>query len=218
MFEFFAVVFVSVFLSVNALGSLPLFITLLHKFKKKERLGVIEKSFTIALVCFLLFSFFGKYIFELMGIEFYSFYIAGGILLAIISLEMLLGKRVETKVSEKEEKEIIEKQKAAERDNLTITPLAIPMLTGPGSITMGLVLFGGIHFNGLGTAVPIIEFTAGAALAYVLSFIIIAKSDIIGKIIGKMGLKVMSKIMGLLLLSIGVQFISNGVTQFIATL
>jgi len=169
-------------------------------------------------VCFLLFSFFGKYIFELMGIEFYSFYIAGGILLAIISLEMLLGKRVETKVSEKEEKEIIEKQKAAERDNLTITPLAIPMLTGPGSITMGLVLFGGIHFNGLGTAVPIIEFTAGAALAYVLSFIIIAKSDIIGKIIGKMGLKVMSKIMGLLLLSIGVQFISNGVTQFIATL
>ncbi len=218
LLEFFTLVLVSVFLAVNALGNLPLFISLLHKFKKRERKAVIRKSFAIALVCFLLFSFFGKYIFEFMRIEFYSFYIAGGILLSIIALEMLFGKRVETKVSQKEEEEIMEKKRAAEMENLAITPIAIPMLTGPGAITMGLVLFGSIQFNGFSSALQLIEFVAGAVLAYGISFILVSKSDFIGKLAGKLGLKVMARIMGLLLLSIGVQFVVNGALELIATL
>ncbi len=216
MLEFFSLVLISVFLSVNALGNLPLFISMLAKFKKKERKTVIRKSFVIAFVCFLLFSFFGKYIFEFMHIKFYSFYIAGGILLSIIALEMLLGKRVETKISEKEEKLL--KERETEMENIAITPIAIPMLTGPGAITMGLMLFGSIQFNGFGTALQLIEFLTGTTLAYGFSFIIITKSDFIRRVVGKMGLKVMSRIMGLLLLSIGVQFVVNGVIEIIATL
>ncbi len=199
MLEFFSLVLISVFLSVNALGNLPLFISMLAKFKKKERKTV-----------------FGKYIFEFMHIKFYSFYIAGGILLSIIALEMLLGKRVETKISEKEEKLL--KERETEMENIAITPIAIPMLTGPGAITMGLMLFGSIQFNGFGTALQLIEFLTGTTLAYGFSFIIITKSDFIRRVVGKMGLKVMSRIMGLLLLSIGVQFVVNGVIEIIATL
>ncbi len=164
MLEFFSLVLISVFLSVNALGNLP----------------------------------------------------SGGILLSIIALEMLLGKRVETKISEKEEKLL--KERETEMENIAITPIAIPMLTGPGAITMGLMLFGSIQFNGFGTALQLIEFLTGTTLAYGFSFIIITKSDFIRRVVGKMGLKVMSRIMGLLLLSIGVQFVVNGVIEIIATL
>ncbi len=216
MLEFFTLVFVSVFLAVNAIGSLPLFISLLHKFKRGERIAVIRKSFAIALVSFLVLSLFGKQIFQLMNIKFYSFYIAGGLLLSIISLEMILGKRPETKVSEKEE-ELLEKR-AAELENLAVTPLAIPMLTGPGAITMGLMLFGSIKFTGLLAAVKVLEFLAGAFLAYAASFVIIAKSDIVRKVLGKLGLKVMTRVMGLVLLSIGVQFIVNGVLELITVI
>ena len=216
MLEFFVLVFVSVFLAVNAFGALPVFIAMLQKYRKADRLAVIEKSFIIAFVVFLLFSVFGKYIFGLMRIEIYSFYIAGGILLAIISIGMLTGKRPGTKISENEVKMLKHAHKE-ELENLAITPIAVPMLTGPGSITLGLMLFSSIEFNGLDSALMAGEFVLGASLAYLISFVVLAKSHYLEKLIGRIGLKVMSRIMGLLLLSIGVQFIVNGVLQIVAS-
>jgi len=214
MFDFLAAVFVSVFLSVNAFGAMPVFIAMLQKYKKKDRQSVIQKSFVIAFVVFVLFSLFGKYIFELMGIKFYSFYIAGGILLSIIALRMLSGQPQETKISKKEV-EILEHAHKEELENLAITPIAVPMLTGPASITLGLMLFSGIEFNGISSAMLLGEFIAGAGIAYLLSFIIISKSHYIEHLIGRIGLKVMSRIMGLMLLSIGVQFVVNGLMKII---
>jgi len=214
MLEFFTVVFVSVFLAVNAFGAMPVFIAMLQKYKKKDRAAAIRKSFIIAFVVFVLFSFFGHHIFELMHIELYSFYIAGGILLAIIALSMLSGKTQETKISDKEVK-ILEHAHKEELENLTITPIAVPMLTGPGSITLGLMLFSSIQFNGISSAIVLGEFLVGAFLAYLVSFVVISKSKYIEKIMGRIGLKVMSRIMGLLLLSIGVQFVVNGIMKII---
>ena len=217
MLEFFTLVFISTFLAVNAFGNLPVFMAMLQKYRKKERLAVIEKSFIIAFVVFVLFSVFGKYIFGLMHIEIYSFYIAGGILLSIIALGMLLGKAQETKISAKEVK-MLKHAHREELENLAITPIAVPMLTGPGSITLGLMLFSSIQFNGLSSALQAGGFILGAGLAYLISFVVIAKSHYIEKLMGRIGLKVMSRIMGLLLLSIGVQFIVNGVLEIVATI
>ncbi len=217
MFDFLTAVFVSVFLAVNAFGAMPVFIAMLQKYKKKDRQSVIRKSFVVAFIVFVLFSLFGKYIFGLMGIEFYSFYIAGGILLSIIALGMLTGKQQETKISEKEV-EMLEHAHKEELENLAITPIAVPMLTGPASITLGLMLFSSIEFNGVGSAMLFGEFIAGATLAYLLSFIVISKSHYIEHLIGRIGLKVMSRIMGLMLLSVGVQFVVNGLMKIVPLL
>ncbi|MEM0360511.1 MAG: MarC family protein [Candidatus Diapherotrites archaeon] len=213
MLEFFTISFFSVFLVVDALGNLPLFITLLNRFNQKERIKLIRKSFFVALVLFYIFSFFGKYIFEILSIEFYSFYIAGGLLLSIIALEMLQGKRVETRSSEKEE------ELMAEKEHLAITPLAIPLLTGPGAITTGLLLFEsiGLHAN-ISNIARLAEFMIGTFLAYLLSYFILSRSIFFSKLLGDLGLKVMARVMGLLLLSLGIQFVCRGIIQFMAAM
>ncbi len=217
MLEFFTVVFVSVFLAVNAFGAMPVFIAMLQKYRKKDRQAGIRKSFVIAFTVFVLFSLFGKYIFGLMGIEIYSFYMAGGILLSIVALGMLSGKQQDTKISEKEV-QLLEHAHKEELENLAITPIAVPMLTGPASITLGLMLFSNIEFNGMGSALVFAEFVLGAGLAYLVSFLMISKSHYIEKLMGRIALKVMSRLMGLMLLSIGVQFVVNGAMKIIETI
>ena len=217
MLEFFTLVLFSLFFTVNSLGNLPLFIAMLEKFKESERQSVLRKSTIVAFVTFLVFSFFGKYIFDLMNIEIYSFYIAGGILISIISIGMLLGKRAGAKVSKEEEKELLEKRKE-EMENLAITPIAVPMLTGPGAITLGLVYFSSIELASVEGPVLLIEFLLASSLSFFLTFIVISRSEFFRRILGRMGLKVVSKVMGLLLLSIGVQFIVNGFLKIIALL
>ncbi|MFH1234733.1 MAG: MarC family protein [Candidatus Diapherotrites archaeon] len=215
MLEFFTLVLVSTFLSVNSLGNIPIFMAMLEKYKKSARQSVIRKSVLIAFIVFILFSFFGNYIFQFMHIEIYSFYIAGGIVLSNIALKMLAGKGHETKLSEKEVK-MLDKVQKEELENIAITPIAVPMLTGPGSITLGLMLFSSIQFDSINAVVLLGEFLAGAILSYIVSYIVISKSDYFERVLGKMGLKVMSRVMGLLLLSIGVQFVVNGLLKIMA--
>ena len=92
-----------------------------------------KKAIGIALLVQLLFVIFGNYIFSYLGIKMYSFSIAGGILLAIVGVEMLFGRKTRTEYQEED--------KAEEKENITIVPLAIPLHTGPASILTGMILF-----------------------------------------------------------------------------
>lgn len=202
---FFIQSFVAFFVIIDAIGNVPIFISLLEPFREEDRIIIIKRATLMALLSLLLVTFTGNIIFSLLNIKMYSFNIAGGILLMIISIEMLFGRKTLT-----EKGEDIEEKK----HDLTVTPLAIPLLTGPGAFTTGIVLF---H---TADTLPNPTFKKGLLilsilLAFFVSYLILSKSGVVFKRLGKTGTKVIIRVMGLLLLSLAVQFIVNGVSEAI---
>jgi len=205
--SFFIRSFVSLFVIVNAIGNAPVFLTLLQKYEEGEKRTIIKKAIIVAGASLLVVTLTGTIFFRLLGIELYSFRIAGGILLAIVSIEMLYGRKTQTQSSADEERDY------AEKDEISIIPLAIPLLTGPGTLTTGIVLFGTA-----GTLVNRVILVLTIALVFVISYIILVRSGTILRYLGKTGATVAVRIMGLMLLSVAVQFLVGGVTAAFFTL
>ena len=200
--DLFILSFVSIFIILDPFANIPFFSSVLGKYDAREKRGIISRSIVIAFCLFLLFSIFGTAIFAVLGIEFYSFQIAGGIILGMISIEQLSGKTSRTKTTKTSTDMAKE---TAEKENLTITPLATPMLTGPGAITTGLVLYGkAVGITGYA------EFIVAATLAFIAVYIILAHSVRIEKMLGNPGMRILNRVMGLLLLSISVQLVIKG--------
>ena len=153
----------------------------------------------------LVVTFTGNMIFMLLSIQMYSFKVAGGILLMIIAVEMLFGRKSRTETSE----DIEEK-----KHDLTVTPLAIPLLTGPGALTTGIVLFD----STAGNIDKMMILVISILLTFLVSYVILIKSPKVFKYLGKTGTKVVVRVMGLLLLSIAVQFMINGMSEAIINL
>ena len=199
--SFFVRSFVSLFVIVNSIGNAPVFLTLLQKYGEGEKRTIIKKAIIVAGASLLVVTLTGNIFFRLLGIELYSFRIAGGILLAIVSIEMLYGRKTQTQSSADEERYY------TERDEISIIPLAIPLLTGPGTLTTGIVLF-----DTAGTLVNRIILLLTIVIVFVISYVILVRSGAILKYLGKTGATVAIRIMGLMLLSVAVQFLVGGVT------
>jgi multiple antibiotic resistance protein len=197
---FFLHSFLSLFVIVNAIGNVPLFVTLLERFGEAEKTTMMKKAAIIAALTLLIVTVTGNLFFRLLGIEMYSFTIAGGILLMIISIEMLLGLNTRTQSSTAEE------QSSSEMDEITVIPLAIPLLTGPGALTTAIVLF-----DTAGNIQNKIILLGAIILVFVISYVILIRSRPILTFLGKTGTRVARRIMGLMLLSIAVQFIIKGI-------
>jgi len=199
---FFLQSFVSLFVIVNAVGNVPLFVTLLERFGDAEKTSIMKRAVVIAALTLLVVTVTGNLFFRLLGIEMFSFRIAGGILLLIISIEMLLGQRTRTQSSGADE------QTSSEIDDITVVPLAIPLLTGPGALTTGIVLF-----DSAGNILNRIILVATIALVFLTSYLILANSKPILTFLGRTGTRVARRIMGLMLLSVAVQFIMKGIFE-----
>jgi multiple antibiotic resistance protein len=200
--SFFMTSFVSLFVIVNAIGNVPIFLTLLERFSEGERKIIVKKAILVAFASLVLVTLTGNLFFRIQGIQFYSFRIAGGILLSIVSLEMLYGRRTRTQSSTDEEGHY------SEREEISIIPLAIPLLTGPGALTTGIVLFdkAGDFFN------RIILFLI-MGMVFLISYLILSQSRAVFKYLGRTGTLVALRIMGLMLLSVAVQFVIEGIHE-----
>lgn len=196
--------FIALFIIVDPVGIVPVFISLLGRFKETERQAMIRRSVIIAGITLLVLTLLGNVIFSILGVSMYSFRIAGGILLLIISVEMLFGRRTKTGISDNLE---------MEKDDVVIMPMAIPLLTGPGAITTGIMLFdtAGEMLNRIFLIIDII-------LVFLVSYWILSRLDYIYRILGPTGTRVIIRIMGLMLSAIAVQFIISGVAESITTL
>ena len=194
--------FVTLFIIVDPIVNVPLFMAILANFKNNDRNKMVKKAIIIAAIVLIIFTLAGDIIFQLLSIEMYSFRIAGGLLLLIISIEMLFGRRPHTKSSAEEEEEALVKE------DVVVTPLAVPLLTGPGAITTGIVLF----HTAAGTMNKILLFI-DIGLVFLISYFILSRSEKAFKILGKTGTMVIVRIMGLLLAAIAVQFIITGIQE-----
>lgn len=192
--------FVSLFALVNPIGNVPIFSSITNGLTTAERNAVnIKTSFAIAVVL-LVSLFLGQLILNFFGISLNSFRIAGGILVIMISLSMVQGKISE----ESQNKE--EKNHLANIQNFAIVPLAIPIMAGPGSISSVIVF--GAKYNNL---IDLIGLSIAIILFGVCCFFLFKSSSTLLKLLGKTGSNVVTRIMGLLLMALGVEIVTTGV-------
>ena len=198
--QFFIFCLTTLFTLINPIGISPILIIMTERFPKKEKINIAKKGSLTAFITLILFSLLGSVIFNFFGITIEAFQIMGGILFFRNGLRMLDSKigRSRTTPAEQEESE--------ESDDIAISPIGIPLIAGPGAITAAMLL---------SSQTPQIYsyFTLIFSIFFVLSlvYLILRNGDVILKLLGTTGIRIIQRLMGLILMVIAVQFIINGV-------
>ncbi len=193
--------FVALFVIIDVFGLLPIFMSLLEDYNEEDKQAMIRMATRTAAIVLLILTLFGNFIFMILGINLYSFRIAGGIILLIISVEMLFGRKTRTGSSESID---------LEKEDIAVTPMAIPLLTGPGAITTGIILF-----EEAATVLNRVFLFVNILLVFWVAFKIFSRLDLVYKVLGHTGAKVLTRVMGLMLSAISVQFIISGISEAI---
>lgn len=197
--DFFQI-FVPMFSVLNPLGAIPVFLALTAGYSP-EKLRSISISCAISVMIGLIVSaIMGRFILDFFSISIDAFRIGGGILIMINALNMIKGKIGPAKINSKE----LEDQKDAE--TIGIVPLAIPLLVGPGSISTA-ILYSKTFETTQQWSVAIFVFILLGVIVYLSQFF--AKK--IKRYLGEVGVNVMSRIMGLILIALGAEFIITGI-------
>jgi multiple antibiotic resistance protein len=194
-------IFLTVFIVVDPFGVVPVFIALTGDLPARKRRNTVRKSILIAFAVLCFFIFTGNFILRFLGIQPGSFFIAGGILLFIVSIDLLLGRPGRTKTSGEEHEE--------ERDDVSVFPLAIPMLAGPGTITTILLYVSEDKTPGF--ILPVL--VASVALALLIAGITMQASSLLLRVLGRTGVSVIERIMGIILTGLSVQFVYDGLLK-----
>ncbi len=199
LLQFSLVAFTSIFALVDPIAAVPTFLIMTtHTDRQRRRRTAGRASWT----CFLVLSIFalaGPYIFEMFGITLPAFRIAGGVILGLIGIDMLRARRSATKETPGETEEGTEKEDAG------ITPLGVPMLAGPGAMSSVTVLMSQTP-DWLHRGIIL----AAVATSALLSFLILAAAERVGSYLHETGIRILSRLMGLLLTAIAVQFVLDG--------
>ena len=197
--QFSLISLTSIFFLVDPFAAIPAFFAMTVDSDQRHRKHMAARA---AWTCFIVLAAFaaaGGLIFKLFGITLPAFKIAGGIILILIGLEMLQARRSQTKETPRETEE------GAEKEDAGIIPLGIPMLAGPGSISTVMVLMG--QSERWWQVVPIFVSIGITALA---SYLVLSAADSVRRYLGETGIRILTRMMGLLLVAIAVQFIING--------
>lgn len=200
--EIFILSFAALFSVINPLGTVPIFVGLTQDNSPKER-SVIAFYTAIYVLTILLLSFYlGKYILLFFGISLDALKIAGGLIIASSGFALLTGKFSEHKGMKKREKD-----DAFNRSEISLTPLAIPMLAGPGTIS--LLISYQQEYKLIELQLWII---AAILLVSTSIYFILKSSHLIVKLMGASGINALSRIIGFIVIAIGVQYIVGVVT------
>ncbi len=201
---YFILSFVSLFVIIDPIGAIPSFLVMTDKNNLSDR---IRTAMTAAITTFIILISFlacGVRVLNIFSITLPAFQIAGGIILMIIALDMLQARRTGLKETSAENEE------GASKSDIGVTPLALPMLAGPGAITT-IILLG----QKAATWVHKLALAADVFLVCLLIFIILNYAAKHSKNINVIGMRIMARIMGLLLSAISVQFILDGIREAI---
>ncbi len=203
--DLFIYLFVALFSVLNPIGTVPIFVGLTQNDTKKER-SRISLWTAINVFIILIVSFFiGQYVLLFFGISIDALRIAGGIIIVSSGFSLLSGKFTKKRgINKKVENE------AQKRNDIALTPLAIPMLAGPGSISL-LIAFYQEHNS---TVEIIISCFAILAIAVVI-FIILRSAHYLAKFLGASGIVAISRIIGFIVIAIGIQYIVSAIINII---
>lgn len=198
---FFITSFVTLFVIIDPIGLTPLFVALTQGMTVKQRRAIAIRATLTSAGILALFAVFGEALLGFIGISMAAFKIAGGILLLLTALDMLFQRRSKRREDTAEEEDDL--------DDPSVFPLAIPLIAGPGSIAT-VILLAGTHpgFTGLGLSLAVM------LLVLMVTFIFFEAATPLERLLGKTGINVVSRLLGMLLAALAVQFMLNGLQDF----
>lgn len=197
----YAAVVVSVFAIVDPVGTLPFFVAFTDGLPEEERQGILRTSVTVLAVILTLFALLGRFLFAAFGFTLGAFEIAGGILLFLVAYDMLHGEVTRTKISPQDRAEAIER-----RQEVAVVPLGIPLLAGPGAISTVMIYEG----SAAGDPWILVATYFAILVTAAATFVIFRFGHPILRRLGRTGVMAMTRVLGLILAALGVQFVLNG--------
>ena len=197
LFNFGLLAFTSFFTLINPLGTMPVFMSMTADLTTRERTRTARKAVIIAFFTILLFGFTGQLLFAFFNISVNSFRMVGGIIFFLMGMDMLNARLAKMKVGDENVKSYV--------DDISVTPLAIPMICGPGAITNAIVLMeDAATFEKKAVLIGIIFFIM------LVTFLILFSASKLIKLLGETGNKVLMRLMGLIVMVIAVEFFFSG--------
>ncbi len=199
--SFSLVTFAAIFFVVDPFAVIPLFLSITRSDSPQKKRQTALKAAIVTTLTLLVFAAAGSLIFKLFGITLGAFRIAGGVLLFTMALDMVQAQHSRVRAAPEEETEGVEK------DDVAIIPLGIPMLAGPGSIAMVIVLMSHARQSSLEAAIVV-----GCIIATgMLTFVILRAAVLLERTLRQTGLNILNRVMGLVLAAVAVQFVVNGI-------
>ncbi|HEY0615335.1 MAG TPA: MarC family protein [Candidatus Elarobacter sp.] len=206
-FQFAATAFATAITIIDPVGMIPLtLVTTAAAPQRRQR--VVNEAVAVAAAVILLMGLVGRPLLAYLGITLPAFTIAGGILLFLIAIDMLFARPTGAKQTKEEARE------ARETENPAVFPLAVPMIAGPGTIATVLLLAGLTR----GDEMRILTVFLAYASALALTWLCMSAATYLQRIIGKTGIHVVTRLLGIILAALAVQFVINGLvgTPFFA--
>ena len=200
--RFSLLAFSSIFFLVDPFAAIPTFLAITEGSDRARRKRMAYRASVTCFVVLTSFALAGKLIFSLFGITLPAFEIAGGLILLLIGIDMLEAKRSPTQELSNEAEE------AASKEDAGIVPMGIPMLAGPGAISSVMVLVGQAPARWPNWQVAAILLSI--AITAAVSYAVLAGADRVRRLLGETGIRILVRIMGLLLVSLAMQFFVNG--------
>ncbi|MGD0645826.1 MAG: MarC family protein [Candidatus Bathyarchaeia archaeon] len=183
---------IALFIIVDPFGDIPIFISLTGKMEDNQKKKVYNTATLIGFILLLVFAFTGQEILTIFGLSIYSFEVAGGILLLIIAIRILISGSIHEKVESPE--------------SIGAVPIAMPLLVGPGAITTTI-----FNLQAYGSITTILS----VLIVLTLTWIILRFINQIYKFLGKTGSLVIARVVALFIAAIAIQYILTGITHFV---
>ncbi|MCR9182622.1 MAG: NAAT family transporter [Flavobacteriaceae bacterium] len=206
--ELFLYAFAALFSIINPLGTVPIFVGLTQEENPAERKKTALLTAINVLVILVISFFLGKYLLQFFGISLNSLRIAGGLIIVSSGFALLTGRFAKHKGMKNKQ---VQKDLSV-RERFSLTPLAIPMLAGPGSISL-LITFQQEY----GWTIDVVYILIAVLLVCLTTFLILRSSFLIAKTLGASGINAISRIIGFIVIAIGIEYISGAVLNLLKT-
>lgn len=200
--------FLTMLVVMDPVGLAPIFIALAGGRPSFERRAIAVKATVVAGLIILAFGLAGRPLLEHLGISLDAFRVAGGVLLFLIALDMVFARTSGTRETPAEEAE------AQTREDISVFPIAIPLIAGPGTLASVMILVGDAH--GAPLLVGVVLLVTFVVLA--LCYLTLRLSTVIARLIGLTGVNVVTRVLGVLLGALAVQYVADGILGFLREL
>jgi multiple antibiotic resistance protein len=201
--SYFITAFVSIFVTLDAIGNIPVFLAMTPHNTPDERVRIVKRALVAVFVVLVTFALFGNLIFRLFGVTIEAFRIVAGLLLLKIAFDMMEARPDRVRHSPEE-------LVSTKREDIALIPLAIPMLSGPGTISSVIALTG--QAAKAPSLVPtFLVLLVAILLNVIIAFIALRSATAIALFFKETGMRVFTRVMGLILAAIAVQFMLTGI-------
>jgi multiple antibiotic resistance protein len=198
--QFAAKAFATAFTIIDPIGIIPITLTTTASFSPARRMRIVDQAVLVAGGIILFMAVVGQVILRYLGITLPAFTIAGGVLLLLISIDMLFARQTRARLTDEEERE------ATEVENPAVFPLAVPMLSGPGTIATVLLLVNTAHHDATDLFIIFLAYAVALSVAWAC----MRSATFLSRIIGTTGIHVVTRLLGVILAALAVQFILDG--------